>query len=104
AFHYYEIDQQKRPLRFWKWDLPIYYERVIFREKEEVERNYTWEEAFAKAKELAREELKAKLPEDASIKGEKVLHQTKENGKVRVELHYQVIENIAIPQPIVQGD
>jgi similar to stage IV sporulation protein len=104
AFHHYEIDQQKRPLRFWKWDLPIYYERVIFWEKEEVERNYTWEEAFAKAKELAREELKAKLPEDASIKGEKVLHQTKENGKVRVELHYQVIENIAIPQPIVQGD
>jgi similar to stage IV sporulation protein len=103
-FHHYEIDQQKRPLRFWKWDLPIYYERVIFREKEEVKRSYTWEEAFAKAKELAREELKAKLPEDASIKGEKVLHQTKENGKVRVELHYQVIENIAIPQPIVQGD
>jgi similar to stage IV sporulation protein len=104
AFLHYEIDQQKRPFRFWKWDLPIYYERVIFRETEEVKRSYTWEEALAKAKELAREELKEKLPEDALIKEEKVLHQTKENGKVRVELHYQVIENIAIPQPIVQGD
>ena len=103
-FTNYEINVQKRPFRFWKWDLPLYYERVIFRETEEVKRSYTWEEAFAKAKELAREELKEKLPDDASIKGEKVLHQTKENGKVVVEFHYQVIENIAIPQPIVQGD
>lgn len=104
AFRHYEIDKQKRPLRFWKWDLPIYYERVVFRETQEAKRSYTWEEALAKAKELAREELKDKLPEDAAIKGEKVLHQARENGKVRVELHYQVIENIAIPQPIVQGD
>jgi similar to stage IV sporulation protein len=104
TFRHYKIDRQKRPLRFWKWDLPIYYERVVFRETQEAKRSYTWEEALAKAKELAREELKAKLPEDAKIKGEKVLHQARENGKVRVELHYQVIENIAIPQPIVQGD
>jgi similar to stage IV sporulation protein len=103
-FTNYEIDVQKRPFRFLRWDLPLYYERVIFRETAEVKRSYTWDEAFAKAKELAREELKEKLPDDAFIKGEKVLHQTKENDKVRVELHYQVIENIAIPQPIVQGD
>ncbi|GCD81797.1 sporulation protein YqfD [Parageobacillus thermoglucosidasius] len=97
AFRHYEIDRLKRPFRFWKWDLPIYYERVVFRETQEAKRSYTWAEALAKAKELARKELKAKLPEDAMIKGEKVLHQAKENGKVRVELHYQVIENIAIP-------
>lgn len=97
AFRHYEIDRLKRPFRFWKWDLPIYYERVVFRETQEAKRSYTWVEALAKAKELARKELKAKLPEDAMIKGEKVLHQAKENGKVRVELHYQVIENIAIP-------
>ncbi len=103
-FSHYKIDQQKKALRFWRWELPIFYERVIYRETEEVTRNYSWEEALQKAKEIARKELKAKLEEDASIKGEKVLHEAKENGKVRVEMHYQVIENIAIPQPIVQGD
>ncbi|MCZ0755561.1 sporulation protein YqfD [Anoxybacillus sp. J5B_2022] len=103
-FAHYEAERQKQPLRFWKWELPIFYERVIYRETEQVKRNYSWDEAFQKAKEIARKELKAKLDEDASIKGEKVLHAAKENGKVRVEIYYEVIENIAIPQPIVQGD
>jgi similar to stage IV sporulation protein len=103
-FSHYKIDDQKKTFRFWRWELPIFYERVIYRETEEVKRSYSWEEALQKAKEIARKELKAKLEEDASIKEEKVLHATKENGKVRVEVHYQVIENIGIPQPIVQGD
>jgi similar to stage IV sporulation protein len=103
-FSQYEIDLQKKPLRFLSYELPIFYEQVIYREKEHVVRNYTWEEAFQKAKEMARKELLAKLDDEASIKGEKILHQAKENGKVRLEMHYQVIENIGIPQPIVQGD
>ncbi|MER2140433.1 MAG: stage IV sporulation protein, partial [Priestia megaterium] len=44
------------------------------------------------------------LGEDAKIKGEKVLHQEQDNGKVRLSIHYQVIENIANTQPIIQGD
>ncbi|ARA99044.1 MULTISPECIES: sporulation protein YqfD [Geobacillus] len=104
TFTHTVIEREKRPFRFWKWDLPFYYERVIVREAEAVKRSYTWEEAFAEAKKIARRELQAKLPEEATIRGEKVLHQSKESGKVRVELHYTVIENIAVPQPIVQGD
>jgi similar to stage IV sporulation protein len=104
TFSHYEIEQQKKPFRFWRWELPLFYERVIYREKEKVERNYSWEEAFQKAKEIARKELLSQLEDDASIKGEKILHQAKENGKVRLEMHYQVIENIGIPQPIIQGD
>ncbi|WP_027407844.1 sporulation protein YqfD [Anoxybacteroides tepidamans] len=103
-FKHYKIEKQKKAFRFWRWELPIFYERVIYRETEEVKRTYSWNEAFQKAKEIARNELKTKLEEDASIKGEKVLHAVRENGKVKVEIHYQVIENIAIPQPIVQGD
>ncbi|UTW69945.1 hypothetical protein KHA80_03655 [Anaerobacillus sp. HL2] len=36
------------------------------------------------------------------IKGEKVLHQTMENGKVELMIHYQVIEEISQIQPIIQ--
>jgi similar to stage IV sporulation protein len=104
TFSKYEMDLQKTPLRFWRFELPIFYERVIYREKEQVTRSYSWEEAFQKAKEMARQELLEKLEEDSTIKGEKILHQAKENGKVRIEIHYQVIENIGIPQPIIQGD
>ncbi|MED5050885.1 sporulation protein YqfD [Anoxybacillus sp. PDR2] len=103
-FSHYKTENQKRALQFWRWKLPIYYERVIYRENEEVKRSYTWNEALQKAKEMARNELEGKLEADASIVGEKILHATKENGKVKVEIHYQVVENIAIPQPIVQGD
>lgn len=103
-FAHYKTERRKQALRFWGWELPIFYERVIYRETEQVKRSYSWSEAFQKVKEIARKELETKLDEDASIKGEKVLHATKESGKVRVEIHYEVIENIAIPQPIVQGD
>ncbi|GGJ63055.1 hypothetical protein GGR02_001344 [Anoxybacillus voinovskiensis] len=104
SFAHYETESQKRPLRFWKWELPIVYERVIYRETEQVKRSYSWNEAFQQAKKIARKELQAKLDDDASIKDEKVLHAEKENGKVKVEMYYEVHENIAQPQPIVQGD
>ncbi|MDQ7864118.1 hypothetical protein RCO48_32715 [Peribacillus frigoritolerans] len=34
----------------------------------------------------------------------KILHESMENGKVKLSIHYQVIEDIAIGQPIIQGD
>ncbi|GMB07585.1 hypothetical protein EDD69_108116 [Thermolongibacillus altinsuensis] len=104
GFSSYEKETTQRHFRFLHWTLPLSYEKVVWREKEEVVRHYSVEEAFRAAKEAARKELKRKLPDDAVIKGEKVLHQTKENGKVKIEMHYQIIENIATPQPIIQGD
>jgi similar to stage IV sporulation protein len=103
-FSSYETEIVQKHFRFLHWTLPMIYERVVWREKEKAIRHYSIEEAFWAAKEVARKELKNKLPDDAVIKGEKVLHQSKENGKVRIEMHYQVIEDISIPQPIIQGD
>ena len=53
---------------------------------------------------MAREDIKSRLDEDASIKGEKVLHQSIDNGKVKLSVHFQIIENIAQGQPIIQGE
>jgi len=103
-FSNYKVDEQKRQLQFFNIKLPVYYKKIVYREKEQVARNYTLGEAIGKAKEAARKELLEKLGEEASIKGEKILHQSKENGKVRLDIHYQVIENIGIRQPIIQGD
>ncbi|GGE74483.1 sporulation protein YqfD [Priestia taiwanensis] len=92
------------PFRFLGWELPIQYEREILREEEHTEREYKMKEAITVGKEIARKEIQGKLDEFARIKGEKVLRQSVENGKVKLTILFQVVENIAVPQSIVQGD
>ena len=36
--------------------------------------------------------------------GENVLHQSVDNGKVTISIHFQVIENIATGEAIIQGE
>lgn len=103
-FSTFEKQVDEKTFRFLTWTLPIRYEKVVWHEKEIAVREYSYDQARKVAKQIAREQLKRQLPSDATIQGEKVLHVTKENGKVKVEMHYQVIENIATPQPIIQGD
>lgn len=103
-FSTFEKQVDEKTFRFLTWTLPIRYEKVVWQEKEVAVREYSYDQAREVAKQIAREQLKRQLPADAIIQGEKVLHEAKENGKVKVEMHYQVIENIAIPQPIIQGD
>ncbi|NMD70660.1 sporulation protein YqfD [Bacillus sp. DNRA2] len=97
-------DTTNHKLRFLKWELPISFVDTVIREKEEVTRIYSEEEATEVAMEIARKDIKSKLSEDAIIKGENVLHQAIENGKVTLSIHFQIIEDIAEEQPIIQGD
>ncbi|WP_433743220.1 sporulation protein YqfD [Falsibacillus pallidus] len=97
-------DKVKHPVKFLKWTLPISYNKTTIREVETGKRTYTKTEALREGKELARNNLKAQLDKDAKIIDEKVLHEKVENGKVVLSLYFQVVENIAIGQPIIQGD
>ncbi|WP_456273991.1 sporulation protein YqfD [Bacillus sp. AK031] len=97
-----ELSEKK--IKFLKWELPTTYIERTVKEKEDVTREYSKKEAVETAKDLARDNLKADLPEDAKVIGEKILHQQIENGKVRLNVHFQVIEDIAVGQPIIQGD
>lgn len=103
-FSQYELDTNEKKVRFLKWQLPISYQEETYREKEEEERNYSEKEALVIAKEMARKDIKSHLSEDAIIKGENVLQQSIRNGKVKLSIHFQIIENIAVGQPIIQGD
>ncbi|MCA1031796.1 sporulation protein YqfD [Bacillus timonensis] len=100
----FEIEKTENKLKFLKWNLPIAYEKQIMRENESISREYTLEEAVEAAKEIGRSELKSKLASDSIIKSEKVLRQTDNNGKVKLEIYFKVIENIVTTIPLVQGD
>jgi similar to stage IV sporulation protein len=100
----YDEEKESYPVKFLGWQLPLKYVEITAREKQMVAREYTKEEAVKAAESLARNDLKAKIPKDAKIVDEYTLHEKVENGKVKLALYFQVIENIAQAKPIIQGD
>ncbi|MFE5427021.1 sporulation protein YqfD [Peribacillus simplex] len=99
-----EKETTVRPFHFLQWELPISYKQVTLRSKEDIVRSYTEKEAVKEGRKMAKAELKKHLEEEDEIVEEKILHESMENGKVKLSIHYQVIEDIAIGQPIIQGD
>lgn len=97
-------ESEEKAFRFLKWTLPITYKEVTVREIENKERKYTMDEAVQVGKENGQKELKQKLEKNAMIKEEKVLHQTVEDGKVKLRIYFVVEESIAVEQPILLGD
>ena len=81
-FKEYETESNEKRINFIKWELPVSFISETHREKEEETRIYSKEEAFQVAKEMAKADIKSRLPEDAIIKGENVLHQSIDSGKV----------------------
>ncbi|QRG69571.1 sporulation protein YqfD [Brevibacillus choshinensis] len=80
---------------------PIGWKTVHTKETEPVTHQMSVEEATEIAKRFAREDILRKAGKDAEIKDEKVLHVSTENGKVYLSIHFSVIEDIAVEQPIV---
>nr|WP_263325685.1 sporulation protein YqfD [Neobacillus sp. Marseille-Q6967] len=99
-FKEYETEKNVQKIRFLKWELPISFGNVTMRASEQITRTYTEKEAQEIALELAKKEIKSHLDEDAIIKDEKILHREMENGKVILDIHFKIIENIAVGQPI----
>lgn len=104
TFEKYVQTEKQYPLQLLNWTLPVQYKQVEWLEKQDVAREYSKKDAVQIAKEMARNELRKKIPKDAKIIGEKILHESVDNGKVKLNIHYRVIEDIAVEQPIIQGD
>lgn len=100
----YEMEEDDRQLKFLNYTLPISYRKEIYREKEILKRKYTVEQAKKAGIEMGKKEIEEKLGEDGEVKGEKVLHETNEFGKVKLNVLYRVTEDIVQTTPIVQGD
>ncbi|MEK5497913.1 sporulation protein YqfD [Bacillus sp. FSL M8-0077] len=103
-FHQPKTEKEVHPLHFLNMQLPFSYEKEITRESEKIKREYTNKEAVQAGIKMGKKELEEKLGQTGEVKSEKVLHETTGNGKVKLIILYQVIEDIVQPTPIVQGD
>ncbi|HEY9577077.1 MAG TPA: sporulation protein YqfD [Pseudobacillus sp.] len=104
SFVNYKKDEQVHSVSFLGMKLPVSYVEKTYYESRRTSRSYTEKEAELHALEIARGDLEAKLPEKAEIRGEKILQRQFTNGKVKLSIHFQVLENIAVGKPITQGD
>jgi similar to stage IV sporulation protein len=99
-FKSYETETNVHQIHFLKWSLPISFENKTLREREDITRTYNEKYAEQIALELAKKKIKKQLDDDAIIKDEKILQRTIKNGKVILDIHFKIYENIAIGQPI----
>ncbi len=103
-FKEYEVEEDQKTFKFLKWELPVAYHKKIYRSKEKVTRVYTKSEAEKQALKMGKKDVLKIAPDEATIMNEKILKNQLGNGKVKMTIHYQVLENIAIGQPMIQGD
>lgn len=104
TFTSFEVEDDVRYMNFLNFTMPIAYVNETFRERQEVSRDYTEKQAKEAALDRGRKDIENNLDKDEKVIGEKVLHETNENGKVKLTVLYQVLENIVKTTPIVQGD
>src|SRR5699024_8801468 len=93
-------DTTKNSVYFFKLKLPIKIVQSTISEKKYKQLSRTKEEAIKTGIKQARKELQLQLGPDAKILTEKVLHETTESGKVKLNLYIAVEEDIAQAEPI----
>ncbi|SHF68184.1 sporulation protein YqfD [Ornithinibacillus halophilus] len=91
-------------IKFFKWELPVKIIETTLSEKTYQELERTKEEAIQTGIKQAKQELQLQIGPEATIVSEKVLQQSTENGKVKLDLYINVEEDIVKAQPINQGD
>jgi similar to stage IV sporulation protein len=97
----YEASEQRLQLGYAQYSLPIGWKKVTRQEMEVQKKELSMEEAVAIGKQFARQDVLSRAGKEAIIKDEKVLHVKAENGKVYLSIHYSVLEDITVEQPIV---
>jgi len=98
------IDNKKHSINFLKWQLPANIVKSTISEKEQKNIKRTKEEAIKVGIEQAKKELKLQLGPNTKITSDKLLHESIENGKVKLKLYATVEENIVKEQPIIEND
>jgi len=101
-FEHYQTIPEQKTLQWRSFKLPVSWLSEKLMASETVERKLDPAEAKAVGLERARADLISEAGKDARIVTEKILHEKSENGKVYMEVHFEVEEFIMEEQPIVQ--
>lgn len=96
------IENKHNAVRFFKWKLPFNIVESTISEKELLNKERNKEEAIETGIMQAKKELKLQLGPNIKITSEKLLHETTENGKVKLKLYASVEEDIVKEQPIAK--
>lgn len=101
-FEHYQTIPEQKTLQWRSFKLPVSWLSEKLMASETIERKLDTAEAKAIGLERARADLISEAGKDARIVTEKILHEKSENGKVYMEVHFEVEEFIMEEQPIVQ--
>jgi similar to stage IV sporulation protein len=105
SYEHYETIPERKTLQWRSFILPLGWLHEKVMEARLIEEPVDPAEAKKTGMEQARGKLLASVGHDSRMAGEKILHEKTENGKVYMEVHFEVEENIAEEQPIVtQGE
>lgn len=91
-----QSEENRYSLHFFSYRLPVSLRTETFYPLKSVTTIESEAEQEKRAIQAAKAALMAKLPKKAVIIGENVLQKRVESGKVKVIIHFQVLENIAI--------
>lgn len=97
-------DREEKPLYFLNWKLPVKLVETTLSEKKFHEVKRSKEEAIKIGIRQAKNELSLRLGPEAEIISQNILHETTENGKVKLILYMTVEENIVKEESLTQGD
>ncbi|MFD0692815.1 sporulation protein YqfD [Paenibacillus sp. GCM10027628] len=100
-FAQFETIPERKSLQWHSFTLPVGWLHEKIMEVNYIEEPVDAAIAKKTGLEQARADLLASAGTDSRIAGEKILHEKTENGKVYMEVHFEVEENIAVEQPIV---
>ncbi|MCC3372799.1 sporulation protein YqfD [Cohnella sp. REN36] len=97
-----EFRSERRQLHWGSWTLPFGFLKEKEREVSTIEETLTPEQAKEAGLAQARTEVLAAAGRGAVIKAEKLLHEHTENGKVMINILFEVEQSIAVERPIIQ--
>ncbi len=104
-FAQFETIPERKTLQWRTFILPIGWLHEKVMEVQFVEQPVEWAEAKTMGIKQAEAELLSSAGKDSRIVSQKILHEKSENGKVYMEVHFEVEEWIMEEQPIVkQGE
>ncbi|NEW05206.1 sporulation protein YqfD [Paenibacillus sp. SYP-B3998] len=100
-YEQFETIPERKSLQWRSFALPIGWLHEKIMEVNNIEEPVEAIDAKKGGLEQARSELLTLAGPESRVAGEKILHEKTENGKVYMEVHFEVEENIAEEQPIV---